>query len=30
MTYRRDIYGRDARIFEALTEAGVALDQVRG
>ena len=30
MTYRRDIYGRDARIFEALTEAGVALDQRSG
>jgi murein L,D-transpeptidase YcbB/YkuD len=30
MTYRRDVYGRDARIFEALSEAGVALDQVRG
>lgn len=30
MTYRRDIYGRDARIFDALTEAGVALDGVQG
>jgi murein L,D-transpeptidase YcbB/YkuD len=30
MTYRRDVYGRDARIFEALTEAGVVLDPVRG
>ena len=30
MTYRRDIYGRDARIFEALTEAGVALRGVQG
>ena len=30
MTYRRDIYGRDARIFEALTEAGVALVDVQG
>lgn len=30
MTYRRDIYGRDARIFEALTEAGVALRDVQG
>ena len=30
MTYRRDVYGRDARIFEALTEAGVALDGVQG
>lgn len=30
MTYRRDIYGRDGRIFDALTEAGVALDGVQG
>lgn len=30
MTYRRDVYGRDARIFEALTEAGVALGDVQG
>jgi murein L,D-transpeptidase YcbB/YkuD len=30
MTYRRDIYGRDARIFDALTEAGVALRGVQG
>jgi murein L,D-transpeptidase YcbB/YkuD len=30
MTYRRDVYGRDARIFEALTEAGVALPSVQG
>ena len=30
MTYRRDVYGRDARIFEALTEAGVVLNPVRG
>jgi murein L,D-transpeptidase YcbB/YkuD len=30
MTYRRDVYGRDASIFEALTEAGVVLDPVRG
>ncbi len=30
MTYRRDVYGRDARIFEALTEAGVALPAVQG
>ncbi len=30
MTYRRDVYGRDARIFEALTGAGVVLDPVRG
>ena len=25
MSYRRDIYGRDARIFDALVQAGVAL-----
>ena len=25
MTYRRDVYGRDAAIFDALTEAGVVL-----
>jgi murein L,D-transpeptidase YcbB/YkuD len=30
MTYRRDIYGRDARLFEALTEAGVVLERVQG
>lgn len=30
MTYRRDIYGRDGRIFEALEEAGVALRGVQG
>ncbi len=30
MTYRRDVYGRDARIFEALAEAGVALRGVQG
>lgn len=30
MAYRRDVYGRDARIFEALTEAGVVLNPVRG
>lgn len=30
MTYRRDVYGRDARLFEALTEAGVVLDALRG
>jgi len=28
--YRRDIYGRDARIFSALTKAGVVLRSVRG
>jgi murein L,D-transpeptidase YcbB/YkuD len=30
MSYRRDVYGRDARIFEALTEAGVVLNRVQG
>lgn len=28
--YRRDIYGRDARIWKALDDAGVALRAVRG
>lgn len=28
--YRKDVYGRDARIFEALTEAGVVLAPDRG
>ncbi len=28
--YRNDIYGRDAAIFRALSEAGVALPQVQG
>lgn len=28
--YRNDIYGRDAAIFRALTEAGVVLDAVQG
>ena len=28
--YRRDVYGRDARIFEALEAAGVALPEVQG
>jgi murein L,D-transpeptidase YcbB/YkuD len=28
--YRRDVYGRDARIWEALSQAGVALRAVRG
>lgn len=28
--YRRDVYGRDGRIWEALSRAGVALDTVRG
>ncbi|WP_102223420.1 L,D-transpeptidase family protein [Acidimangrovimonas sediminis] len=30
MEYRRDVYGRDALIFEALQKAGVALDPLRG
>jgi murein L,D-transpeptidase YcbB/YkuD len=30
MTYRRDVYGRDAAIFRALTEAGVVLSLDRG
>jgi murein L,D-transpeptidase YcbB/YkuD len=30
MTYRRDIYGRDGRIFDALAEAGVVLRGVQG
>ena len=30
MTYRRDVYGRDAAIFRALTEAGVVLNPDRG
>ncbi|AWB48579.1 murein L,D-transpeptidase [Gemmobacter aquarius] len=30
MTYRRDIYGRDARIYQALSEAGVVLRGVQG
>ncbi len=30
MTYRRDVYGRDALIFTALSEAGVALRGVQG
>ncbi len=28
--FRRDIYGRDAKIFRALSRAGVALPEVRG
>ena len=28
--YRRDVYGRDGRIFDALAEAGVVLTGVRG
>lgn len=30
MTYRRDIYGRDAMLFDALTAAGVAMPGVSG
>ncbi|TCP63339.1 murein L,D-transpeptidase YcbB/YkuD [Rhodovulum bhavnagarense] len=30
MQYRRDVYGRDKAIFEALSEAGVVLAPVRG
>jgi len=30
ITYRQDVYGRDAKIFEALAEAGVVLDPGRG
>ncbi len=30
MNYRRDVYGRDALIYDALTEAGVALPAVQG
>ena len=30
MEYRRDIYGRDAKIFNALAKAGVVLRAVRG
>lgn len=30
MEYRRDIYGRDAKIFNALSKAGVVLRAVRG
>ncbi|RGP37973.1 L,D-transpeptidase family protein [Pseudotabrizicola alkalilacus] len=30
MTYRRDIYGRDAKLFQALEEAGVVLPVVQG
>lgn len=28
--YRRDVYGRDARIFDALTAAGVAMPELQG
>ena len=30
MEYRRDVYGRDAKIFNALSKAGVVLRSVRG
>jgi L,D-transpeptidase YcbB len=30
MTYRRDVYGRDGRIFDALAAAGVVLPGVQG
>jgi L,D-transpeptidase YcbB len=30
MNYRRDVYGRDARIYDALVKAGVALRGVQG
>lgn len=30
IAYRRDVYGRDGRIFEALQQAGVVLDGVQG
>jgi L,D-transpeptidase YcbB len=30
ISYRRDIYGRDAALYQALTEAGVALGDVQG
>lgn len=30
MTYRRDVYGRDAALFDALVAAGVALPEVQG
>lgn len=30
MTYRRDVYGRDAQLFQALEAAGVVLPAVRG
>ncbi|MFN4153472.1 MAG: murein L,D-transpeptidase [Paracoccaceae bacterium] len=30
MTYRRDVYGRDAKLFQALEAAGVALPSVQG
>ncbi|MCT8160563.1 murein L,D-transpeptidase [Pseudoruegeria sp. SHC-113] len=30
MQYRRDVYGRDAKVFAALSDAGVSLRAVRG
>ena len=30
MQYRRDVYGRDAKIFNALVKAGVVLNSVKG
>ena len=30
LNFRRDIYGRDARIWDALQKAGVALSGVQG
>ena len=30
MQYRRDVYGRDARIWDALAREGVAIQTVRG
>ena len=30
MTYRQDVYGRDKRLFDALTSAGVVLPSVQG
>lgn len=30
ITYRRDVYGRDAKIFEAMQEAGVELPALQG
>ena len=30
MTYRRDVYGRDGLLFQALSKAGVELRAVQG
>lgn len=30
LSYMRDVYGRDAKLFEALTEAGVVLEDFQG